>query len=79
LPTPSPPELVSRRYRRIVFDDPMFQQVLVSVLQDYPLKQGTLYFVYVSREYVPLKIRSFIDFAVESVAHAPPPRPPATP
>jgi len=37
----------------------------VPVLADFPLWQTTLYLVYVSRRYVPLKIRSFIDFVIE--------------
>jgi DNA-binding transcriptional LysR family regulator len=57
----------------VVFDDPVFNSVLVPVLPEYPLRQATVYFVYVSRKYVPLKIRSFIDFMVETVARLPDP------
>jgi DNA-binding transcriptional LysR family regulator len=57
----------------ILFEDPIFKQVLVPVLTDYPLRQATLYIVYVSRKHVPLKIRSFIDFLVTSVRQTPEP------
>jgi DNA-binding transcriptional LysR family regulator len=49
----------------VFFDDPVFKDVLKPILTDYPLQEPTLYLVYVSRKYVPLKIRAFIDFAVE--------------
>jgi DNA-binding transcriptional LysR family regulator len=38
------------------------------VLTEYPLRPTTLYLVYASRKYVPLKIRSFIDFLVEFIS-----------
>jgi hypothetical protein len=38
------------------------------VLTDFPLWQTTMYIVYISRKYVPLKIRSFIDFVIEFAA-----------
>ena len=38
---------------------------LQPVLMDHPLQDATLYVVYVSRRYLPLKIRAFIDFAIE--------------
>lgn len=43
------------------FEEPLLRDVLVSVLPEYPLRRLPLYAVYVSRKYVPLKIRSFID------------------
>jgi DNA-binding transcriptional LysR family regulator len=43
----------------------MLKDVLVPVLPDYPLRRLPLYAVYVSRKYVPLKIRSFIDHLVD--------------
>jgi DNA-binding transcriptional LysR family regulator len=49
----------------IFFEDPVFRDVLTRVLTEYPLSRPTLYLVYVSRKYVPLKIRTFIDFFVE--------------
>ncbi len=51
-----------------IFEEPAFRDVLTPVLTEHPLRQTTLYTVYVSRRYVPLKIRSFIDFLIESVA-----------
>jgi len=51
-----------------LFEEAAFKNVLVPVLQDFPLSQSTLYVVYVSRKYVPLKIRSFIDFVLQFVA-----------
>jgi DNA-binding transcriptional LysR family regulator len=51
-----------------LFEEPAFKDVLVPVLPDFPLSQTTLYLVYISRKYVPLKIRSFIDFVIEFVA-----------
>jgi DNA-binding transcriptional LysR family regulator len=62
----------------IVFEDPVFKQVLVPVLTDYPLRQAMLYLVYVSRKYVPLKIRSFIDFLTTAVAQTPEPTVPTS-
>ncbi|HEX3842933.1 MAG TPA: LysR family transcriptional regulator [Steroidobacteraceae bacterium] len=53
-----------------IFEEPAFRDVLLPVLPEHPLRQTTLYLVYVSRKYVPLKIRSFIDFVVEFVAAA---------
>jgi DNA-binding transcriptional LysR family regulator len=61
------------------FDDPMFKQALVPVLPDYPLRQATLYAVYISRKHVPLKIRSFIDFLVTSSPRFPEPEIPVAP
>jgi DNA-binding transcriptional LysR family regulator len=51
-----------------LFEEPAFKDVLVPVLTDFPLRQTKAYLVYISRKYVPLKIRSFIDFAVEYTA-----------
>jgi DNA-binding transcriptional LysR family regulator len=51
-----------------LFEEPAFKDVLVPVLSDFPLRHTTLYLVYISRKYVPLKLRSFIDFVIEFVA-----------
>jgi len=59
----------------LLFDDPAFKNVLVRVLPDHTLGDVTLYSVYVSRKYVPLKIRTFVDFFVEFVSRYPTPRP----
>ena len=42
-----------------------------------PVRAGYLYLVYVSRRNAPLKIRSFIDFFLENVAHEEEPAPAA--
>jgi DNA-binding transcriptional LysR family regulator len=51
-----------------LFEEPVLKDILMPVLTDFPLSQTTLYVVYISRKYVPLKIRSFIDFVLEFVA-----------
>jgi DNA-binding transcriptional LysR family regulator len=56
------------------FEDPLYRNVLTPVLLDHPLSEATLYIVYVSRRYVPLKLRTFIDFALESIPRAPLPQ-----
>lgn len=48
-----------------IFEEPAFKDVLMPVLTGHPLRQTTLYVVYANRKYVPLKIRSFIDFVAE--------------
>ena len=63
----------------VIFDEPVFKDVLVPVLTDYPLRQATVYLVYVSRKHVPLKIRSFIDYMVETIARLPEPVLPPSP
>jgi len=55
----------------IYFDEPEFQNVLVPVLTEYYLREATLYLVYVSRRYVPLKLRAFIDFVLEYSSRVP--------
>jgi DNA-binding transcriptional LysR family regulator len=55
----------------IMFEEPIFKGVLTPVLADYPLQEPTLYVVYVSRRYLPLKIRAFIDFLTELIAKIP--------
>lgn len=57
---------------RIFFEDPQFRNQLVPVLTDYPVAQATLYLVYVSRRNAPLKVRSFVDFFLETVTHEQP-------
>ena len=55
----------------IVFEEPAFKGILTPVLTDYPVQGPTLYIVYVSRKYLPLKIRAFIDFLMEVNARTP--------
>jgi len=56
------------------FEDSAFKDVLTPVMTEYPIREPTLYLVYVSRKYLPLKIRAFIDFILESIPKAPSPK-----
>jgi DNA-binding transcriptional LysR family regulator len=51
---------------RIFFEDPMFEHALTPIFMDRPIAESTLYLVYVSRKNFPRKIRSFIDFFLET-------------
>jgi DNA-binding transcriptional LysR family regulator len=62
----------------MMFEDPVFKDVLIPVLTEHTLRDVTLYLVYVSRKYVPLKIRTFVDFFVEYVSRFPLPKSTAT-
>jgi DNA-binding transcriptional LysR family regulator len=53
------------------FEDPSFKSVLTPVLVDYPLQDAKLYAVYISRSYLPLKIRTFVDFLMQQLATVP--------
>jgi DNA-binding transcriptional LysR family regulator len=61
----------------IYFEDPALKDRLTPVLSEYPMREATVYIAYVSRKYLPLKIRTFIDFCVEWVSTHAPPEPPA--
>jgi DNA-binding transcriptional LysR family regulator len=50
---------------RILFEDSMFRDSLCPVLTDHPLRHPDLYAIYVSRKYLPLKIRTFVDHVFE--------------
>jgi DNA-binding transcriptional LysR family regulator len=52
----------------IFFEDPVFKDVLMPVMTEYPFREPTLYLVYVSRKYLPLKVRAFVDFILETVS-----------
>jgi DNA-binding transcriptional LysR family regulator len=54
----------------VIFEDPLFKDVLIKVLPECPLQEATLYIVYVSRKFVPLKIRTFVDFILDSLSTA---------
>jgi DNA-binding transcriptional LysR family regulator len=56
------------------FEDPQYESILTPLLPDIPLWEATLYIVYASRKHVPLKLRTFIDFAIESIPRAPVPK-----
>ncbi len=53
-----------------LLEDPVFKGRLTPVLTDYPLSQSMVYLVYVSRKYLPLKIRTFLDFMVEAISQS---------
>jgi DNA-binding transcriptional LysR family regulator len=55
----------------IFFEDPVFKDILMPVMTEYPFREPILYLVYVSRKYLPLKIRAFIDFILESISQSP--------
>ena len=52
----------------VIFEDPLLKDVLVPILPDCPLQEATLYIVYVTRKFVPLKIRTFVDFISQSLS-----------
>ena len=58
----------------LTFEDPVFKGVLVPILTEHVFAEATLYLVYVSRKYVPLKIRTFVDFICGSLQVALSPR-----
>ena len=58
----------------LLFEEPMFKDVLKPVLTDYPLQQPTVHVVYVSRKHLPVKIRAFVDFVREVSSRIRPPR-----
>lgn len=51
-----------------LFKDPQFKDVLTPVLTEHPVWQTTLYILYASRKFVPLKIRTFADFLLLELA-----------
>jgi len=60
---------------KVILEDPAFRDVLIPILPEYPLQEATLYVVYVTRKFVPLKIRTFVDFISESFCSVGEPRP----
>jgi DNA-binding transcriptional LysR family regulator len=58
----------------MVLEQPPFNGLLTPILLEYPLTRATLYLVYVSRKFIMPKIRTFVDFAVESLAAIPEPK-----
>ena len=58
----------------IYFEDPVFKDMLTPVMTEYAFRETTLYVVYVSRKYLPLKIRAFVDFSLEVIPKVPPPK-----
>jgi DNA-binding transcriptional LysR family regulator len=58
----------------LVFQQRPFKDILTPILPDYPLAPAMLYIVYVSRRFVAPKVRTFVDFAVESLKAMPEPK-----
>jgi DNA-binding transcriptional LysR family regulator len=58
----------------LFFEDPVFKDVLMPAMTEYPFREPTLYLVYVSRKYLPLKIRAFVDFLLEAISKVPLPK-----
>lgn len=52
----------------LLFEDPTFKSVLTPIFPERPLHQATMYIVYVSRKFVPLKIRAFVNFIIEATS-----------
>jgi DNA-binding transcriptional LysR family regulator len=52
---------------RIIFEDLMFKDALCPVLVTHPLRHPYLYAIYVSRQHLPLKIRTFLDHVTEFI------------
>ena len=50
------------------FEDPQFEGTLTAVLPAQRVSDATLYVLYVSRVFLPLKIRTFVDFVVECLS-----------
>jgi DNA-binding transcriptional LysR family regulator len=50
---------------RSMFKESAFTDVLCPVLTEHPIRQSHLYAIYVSRKYLPLKIRTFVDSLIE--------------
>lgn len=51
----------------LIFEHRAFKQLLVPILPECPVREAMLYVVYASRRLVPLKIRTFVDFIIESL------------
>jgi DNA-binding transcriptional LysR family regulator len=59
----------------ILFEDPPLKDVLIPILAEYPVRRATLHIVYVSRKFVSPKIRTFVDFMVDSLSSVPESKP----
>ena len=53
------------------FEDAQFEGTLAPVLPGQRVSNATLYVLYVSRTFLPLKIRTFVDFVVECLSGPP--------
>ena len=54
------------------FEERAFTDVLCPVLTEHPLRQSHLYAIYASRKYLPLKLRTFVDYLIEWTRVPPP-------
>jgi len=52
---------------KAVLDDPLFRDVLIPVLPDSPLRQATLYIVYMRRKFLSPKVSAFIEFILQAL------------
>ena len=50
---------------RMIFEDPTFNDALCPVLVTHPLRLPYLYAIYVTRQRLPLKMRTFLDHLIE--------------
>jgi DNA-binding transcriptional LysR family regulator len=57
---------------RSMFEESAFTDVLCPVLAEHPLRHSHLYAIYVSRKYLPLKLRTFVDHLIEWTRIPPP-------
>ena len=57
---------------RSMFEESAFTDVLCPVLPEHPLRYSQLYAIYVSRKYLPLKLRTFVDHLIEWTRRPPP-------
>ena len=53
---------------------PGFSRARRGRLTEYPIREPTLYLVYLSRKYLPLKSRAFVDFILETISKGPSPK-----
>jgi len=59
----------------ILFDDPLFKDVLLPILPNHPLARAILYVVYASNKLLPSTVRTFVDFIVERLGATAEPTP----
>jgi len=57
---------------RYMFEERAFTDVLCPVLTEHPLRQPHLYAIYAGRQYLPLKLRTFLDYLIEWIRIPPP-------
>jgi DNA-binding transcriptional LysR family regulator len=60
----------------LIFEHPAFKDMLTPILPTCPVREAMLYVVYASRKFLPLKVRTFVDFIIESLSATTEPKPP---